>query len=291
MPEMPETEALARWLAERAAGRRIERVRAFNASVLKTFDPSIDALEGREVVSASRYGKFLAIATRGTDAPEGGLIHLVVHFALAGWLRWYDEVPTSVVKPNGYINVRLRLDDGAGFDLTEAGTKHALAVSVVRHLHDVPGIATLGPEALSLDLAGFATILAGQGGRIKNVLREQSIIAGIGNAYSDEILHAARMSPYAISKKIAPHDLVDLYEAMHEILGQAIEQAAGRPPAELKDAKRSAMRVHRRDGEACPVCGDTIRSIKFADRSFQYCPTCQTDGRPLADRVLSRLVK
>jgi len=288
---MPETEALARFLTERAAGRVITRVRAYSVSALKTFDPRLDDLEGREVVGAARHGKFLVISTRGRGGPEEGLIHLVVHFALAGWLRWYDEVPSGVVKPGGYINLRLQLDDGAGFDLTEAGTKHALAISVVRRLHEVPGVARLGPEALSLDLAGFAAILGAQGGRIKNVLCEQSTIAGIGNAYSDEILHAARMSPYAIAKRIAPHDLVDLHEAMHAVLGQAIEEASGRPPAELKDAKRSAMRVHRRDGEACPVCGDTIRSVKFADRSFQYCPTCQTDGRPLADRVLSRLVK
>jgi len=99
------------------------------------------------------------------------------------------------------------------------------------------------------------------------------------------------MSPYALAASIAPHDLVDLYEAMRTTLGTAIEEASGRPPAELKDAKRTSMRVHRRDGESCPVCGDTIRSVKFSDSSFQYCPTCQTDGRPLADRVLSRIVK
>ncbi len=288
MPEMPETEALARFLTERAAGHRIERVRAFSVPALRTYDPPLPALEGRTIVSASRYGKFLALATEGDD---GLPLRLIVHFALGGWLRWYDEVPSTPVKPGGYVNLRLRLDDGAGFDLTEAGTKHALAVYVVREPEDVPGIAALGPDALSLDLAGFAAILQARSMRIKNLLREQSIVAGIGNAYSDEILHVAKMSPYAMSSRIAPHDIVDLYEAMRDTLGHAIEEASGRPPAELKDAKRSAMRVHRRDGEACPVCGDTIRSVKFADWSFQYCPTCQTDGRPLADRVLSRLVK
>ncbi len=288
MPEMPETEALARWLTEHAVGRSVERVRVYSPSALKTFDPRLESLEDRTVVGATRRGKYLCIET----ALDGdGSMQLVVHFALAGWLRWYDAVPDGVVKPNGYINLRLRLDDGAGFDVTEAGTKHALQIHVVRRLEDAPGIARLGPEALSLDLAAFAELIGGQGGRIKNVLQDQSIIAGIGNAYSDEILHAARMSPYLIAKRIAPHDVVDLYEGMHEILETAIAEASGRPPAELKDAKRSSFRVHRRDGEACPVCGDTVRSVKFADRSFQYCPTCQTDGRPLADRVLSRLVK
>jgi len=291
MPEMPETEALARWITERAAGRGVERVAAYSPSAVKTFDPPVEALQGREVVNASRRGKYLAIAAKAPGSAEEERLHLVVHFALAGWLRWYDEVPSGAVKPGGYVNLRLRLDDGAGFDVTEAGTKHALQIHVVRRLEDVPGIARLGPEALSLDLEAFAALLAGQGGRIKNVLTEQSVIAGIGNAYSDEILHQAKTSPYAISKRIPPHDVVDLYEAMHAILGTAIEEASGRPPADLKDAKRSALRVHGRDGQPCPVCGDTIRSVKFADRSFQYCPTCQTDGRPLADRVLSRLVK
>jgi len=262
MPEMPETEALARFLTENAAGRRIERVRAFTVQALKTFDPPLDALEGRTVAATTRLGKFLAIRTeRSSDDP----IYLIIHFALAGWLRWYDVVPTTPVKPGGYINLRLRLDDGAGFDLTEAGTKHALAIYVVRDPSDVPGIAKLGPDALSLDLPAFAALLSGRRMRIKGLLRDQAIIAGIGNAYSDEILHAAKMSPYALAANIAPHDLVDLYEAMRETLGHAIEEASGRPPAELKDAKRSAMRVHRRHGEACPVCGDTILSVKFSD--------------------------
>jgi len=182
MPEMPETEALARFLTEHAAGRRVDRVRSFSFSALKTLDPPLPALEGRTVVSATRYGKYLGLATEGEDGP----IHLVVHFALAGWLRWYDEVPATPVKPNGYVNLRLRLDDGAGFDLTEAGTRHALAFYVVRDPAEVPGIAKLGPDALSLDLAGFAALLSGRRMRIKGLLRDQSIIAGIGNAYSDE---------------------------------------------------------------------------------------------------------
>jgi len=288
MPEMPETEALARFLTQNAMGRRVERVRAFTVQALKTVEPPVEALEGRTVGPTTRYGKFLAIATQ---APDDRPIHLVVHFALAGWLRWYDDVPSTPVKPGGYINLRLRLDDGAGFDLTEAGTKHALAIHLVRDPRDVPGVARLGPDALALELGEFAAILESRSMRIKNLLREQSIIAGVGNAYSDEILHVAKMSPYAMSNRIPSHDLVDLHDAMRSTLSRAIEEACGRPPAELKDAKRSGMRVHGRDGEACPECGDTIRSVKFADRSFQYCPTCQTDGRPLADRVLSRLVK
>jgi len=295
MPEMPETEALARFLTGRAAGRRVNAVRNLSVSALRTFDPPLEALVGRTVVGAWRRGKFLGIETTdpaGNADSDGDALHLVVHFALAGWLRWYDAVPATPVKPGGYLNLRLRLDDGSGFDLTEAGTRHALAVYLVRDPGEVPGIARLGPDALSLDLAGFARLLEGRSMRIKNLLTDQAIVAGVGNAYSDELLHAARMSPYALAGRIAPHDVVDLYEAMRTTLETAIAEASGRPPADLKDAKRSGLRVHGRDGQACPVCGDTVRSVKFSgDRSFQYCPTCQTDGRPLADRVLSRLVK
>ena len=288
MPEMPEVEGLARFLDERVSGRTIERVRVHSVSALKTFDPPIEALEGREIVAATRYGKQLGIATRG---PTGDGLHLIVHLALAGWLRWYDALPATPVKPGGYINLRVRLDDADGFDLTEAGTKHSLAVYVVRDPRDVPGVARLGPDALEIDLATFTALLTGRRTAIKNLLRDQSIIGGIGNAYSDELLHVARLSPFKPAANLTPAEIAGLHAAMVETLGTAITAAAGRPPAELKDAKRSAMRVHGRDGEPCPVCGDRVRSVKYADRTFQYCPTCQTGGKPLADRVLSRLLK
>jgi formamidopyrimidine-DNA glycosylase len=117
------------------------------------------------------------------------------------------------------------------------------------------------------------------------------VFAGVGNAYSDEILHNARMSPYALAAKLEPGDVERLYHAMRDTLADAVAAAAGRPPEELKDGKRNRMQVHGRTGEACPVCGDTVREVIFADSTFQYCPTCQTGGKPLADRVLSRLLK
>src|SRR5690606_32050162 len=176
---------------------------------------------------------------------------------------------------------------------TEAGTKKSLAVYVVHDPQEVPGIARLGPDPLqkSFDRAGFAALLDGRRTQIKGLLRDQSVIAGIGNAYSDEILHAARMSPYAIAATLDDDEIDRLFVAMQTTLTDAVAEASGKPPADLKDAKRRGMQVHARRGETCPVCGDTVRSVFFADRSLEYCPTCQTGGKVLADRRLSRLLK
>ena len=157
----------------------------------------------------------------------------------------------------------------------------------------MPGIARLGPDPLaeSFDREAFAALLAGERRQIKGVLRDQGVIAGIGNAYSDEILHAARISPFAIARSLDRDAVQRLYDAIHSILGTALREASGKPPQELKDTKRSHMRVHGRAGEACPVCGDTVREVSFADTSLQYCPGCQTQGKILADRRTSRFLK
>ncbi|UOQ88601.1 Fpg/Nei family DNA glycosylase [Agromyces endophyticus] len=286
MPELPEVQALVAFLDERLSGHAFASLRVAAISALKTFDPPLSSLEGESITGVRRHGKFVDVETGGA--------HLVFHLARAGWLRWYDEVPKTPVKPGrSPLALRTRLDDGAGFDLTEAGTKKSLAVYVVRDVAEVPGIARLGPDPTADDftLDDFAGILAGRRTQIKGLLRDQSVFAGIGNAYSDEILHAAKLSPYLLAAKLTPEQTGVLYRAMRDTLAEAVAVASGRPPAELKDAKRRAMRVHGRTGETCEVCGDTIRQVIFADSTFQYCPTCQTGGKPLADRVLSRLVK
>ncbi|WP_312678713.1 zinc finger domain-containing protein, partial [Microbacterium sp.] len=232
----------------------------------------------------------LATSSRGSDAG----IHLVFHLAKAGWLRWYDQLPATVIRPGKTpIALRVGFGDGSGFDLTEAGTKKSLAVYAVRDPQDVPGIARLGPDPLdpAFTRDAFAALLAGRRTQIKGVLRDQSIIAGIGNAYSDEILHAARMSPYALAAILDGDEVTRLYDAMRATLTDAVAAASGKPPADLKDAKRRGMAVHGRRGETCPVCGDEVRSVFFADNSLEYCPTCQTGGKLLADRRLSRLLK
>jgi len=295
MPEMPEVQGLVDFLRGRVTGLEFTRVTVANIAALKTYDPPVHALQSAEITGVERHGKFLDIATKATDASAGAPgSHLVFHLAKAGWLRWYDALPATLIKPGKTpIALRVALSDGSGFDLTEAGTKKSLAVYVVRDPADVPGIARLGPDPLdpSFDRDTLAGLLAGRRTQIKGVLRDQAIIAGVGNAYSDEILHAAKMSPYALASSLDDADVDRLYAAMTATLTEALAEASGKPPADLKDAKRRGMQVHGRRGEACPVCGDTVRSVFFADNSLEYCATCQTGGKILADRRLSRLLK
>ncbi|MGX1885060.1 Fpg/Nei family DNA glycosylase [Streptomyces sp. NPDC055287] len=286
MPELPEVEALREFLDEHLVRREIARVVPAAVSVLKTYDPPPSALEGAAVTSVGRHGKFLDIAAGG--------LHLVTHLARAGWLRWRDDLPAEPPRPGkGPLALRVALADGAGFDLTEAGTKKSLAVYVVRDPADVPGIARLGPDPLAdgFGRERFAELLHGERRQLKGALRDQSLIAGIGNAYSDEILHAAKMSPFKPVAHLTDEEITTLYEAMRATLGEAVERSRGLAAGRLKAEKRSGLRVHGRTGEACPVCGDTVREVSFSDSSLQYCPTCQTGGKPLADRRLSRLLK
>jgi formamidopyrimidine-DNA glycosylase len=287
VPELPEVQALANDLRTRLDGRAVARLDVVAFSALKTFDPSVSALQGLFIGGVERHGKFLDILVDD--------LHLVVHLARGGWIRWRDQVPTTPPRPGGKnpLAARLALDDGSGLDITEAGTQKRLAVYVVRAPQDVPGIARLGPDPLreEFTLDVFAGILATAGrAQIKGVLRDQSVIAGIGNAYSDEILHVAKMSPFKPANMPAD-DVHALYDATQTTLREALERADGLQASELKAEKKSNLRVHGRTGEPCPVCGDTIRQVIYADSTFQYCPTCQTGGKPLADRVLSRLLK
>ncbi|MEU3252454.1 DNA-formamidopyrimidine glycosylase family protein [Streptomyces sp. NPDC006997] len=287
MPELPEVEALKDFLTEHLVGREIVRVLPVAVSVLKTYDPPLSAVEGHEVTAVRRYGKFLDVVT-------GGGPHLVTHLARAGWLQWKDRLPDGPPRPGrGPLALRVALADGAGFDLTEAGTQKRLAVYVVADPEQVPGVARLGPDPLAddFDEARLAALLKDERRRIKGALRDQGLIAGVGNAYSDEILHAARMSPYKLAATLTPEDVTTLYQALRGTLTEAVERSRGLAAGRLKAEKRSRLRVHGRTGEPCPVCGDTIREVSFSDSSLQYCPTCQTDGRPLADRRLSRLLK
>ncbi|MHB9755865.1 Fpg/Nei family DNA glycosylase [Streptomyces sp. BYX5S] len=287
MPELPEVEALKDFLTEHLVGHDVVRVLPVAVSVLKTYDPPLTALEGRTVTGVARHGKFLDVATQ--DGP-----HLVTHLARAGWLQWKDRLPDGPPKPGkGPLALRVALETGAGFDLTEAGTTKKLAVYVVRDPGDVPGVARLGPDPLAEDFdeAALARLLEGERRQIKGALRDQSLIAGIGNAYSDEILHVARMSPFKPTSRLSADDVHTLYEAMRTTLTGAVERSRGVAAGRLKAEKKSGLRVHGRAGEACPVCGDTIREVSFSDSALQYCPTCQTGGKPLADRRMSRLLK
>lgn len=296
MPELPEVEALAQFLRGRAVDRVVTGVEVGAISALKTFRPAPDALVGGVVVDVSRHGKWLDLMVATST---GEPLHLVWHLSRAGWVRWSDLLSDRPVRPGkSPIALRVRLDDGSGFDLTEAGTRKRLAVHVVAEPSDVPQVASLGVEPLSDEFTEdrLAELLAARNQQVKGLLRDQGTIAGIGNAYSDEILHAARMSPFAMTRSFDADRTSTLYAATVQVLTDAVAAAAGRPAAELKDAKRRGMRVHGRTGEPCPgwdgtPCGDTVHEVSFADSSLQYCPTCQTGGKPLADRRMSRLLR
>jgi formamidopyrimidine-DNA glycosylase len=284
---MPEVDALVADLRGRAVGAVVAEIELASISVLKTFDPPVASFSGLEIAGAARHGKFVDLDVSG--------LHLVIHLAKAGWLRWSENLSDKRLKlGNGPLAMRVRLDAGdgphVGFDLTEAGTRKGLAVYAVRDPLDVPGIAALGPDPLA-DGFELAPLLEGRRMQVKRLLRDQKVVAGIGNAYSDEILHAAKVSPFAIAADLDDDQVTRLEAAMRDVLGEALTEAHGKPAAELKDDKRSRMRVHGRTGEACPVCGDTVAQVVFADSSLQYCPTCQTGGKPLKDRSTSKFLK
>jgi formamidopyrimidine-DNA glycosylase len=286
VPELPEVQALVDFLTDKAVGQVVARVDVASINVLKTFDPPVTALGGLTVTGAARHGKFLDLDVDG--------LHLVTHLSRAGWLHWRHQLPQTMLKPGkGPIALRVHLANGAGFDLTEQGTQKRLAVYVVRDPQEVPGIARLGPDPLAdgYSLDDLRALVGGDRSQIKGLLRDQSKIAGIGNAYSDEILHAAKLSPFKPAANLSDEEVERLYVAMRDVLTDAVSRARGLAAGDLKAEKKLGMRVHGRAGQPCPVCGDTVREVSFADSSLDYCATCQTGGKPLADRRLSRLLK
>lgn len=286
MPELPEVEALSTFLRGRCAGKAVDRVEIAAFSALKTYQPPVEALVGRVVEDVGRKGKYLMI--------RGGDLWMVIHLARGGWVHWKHKLPDSRARPGkGPLALRFGLADGSGFDITEQGTEKRLAIWVVQDPAQVEGVARLGPDPLD---AGFgrddlAELLSGRTGNIKTVLTDQSVIAGVGNAYSDEALHAAKLSPFKPAGKLTAEEIDRLYGALEGVLQDAVERSVGVTAGGLKSEKKSGLAVHGRTGEACPVCGDRIREVSFATKSLQYCPTCQTGGKPLADRRMSRLLK
>jgi formamidopyrimidine-DNA glycosylase len=313
VPELPEVTALAEALSARTAGLRVARLEVAAISALKTFDPPVSAVAGCDVLGFTRLGKHLVLEL--VDA-NGEPLYVVIHLSRAGWARWRDDPPAAPAPfgrrgggrgAGSALAVRIVFAAGeaggpggeppgtavAALDVTEAGTQKRLALHIVRDPGDVPAVARLGPDPLE-DLTPelFHEILAAAGrSQVKGVLRDQSRIAGIGNAYSDEILHAARMSPFAPAGTQSPEAEARLYAALRDTLTQAVTVARATDPASLKAEKKAGMAVHGRAGQPCPVCGDLVREVSFADSSLQYCPTCQTGGKPLADRRMSRLLK
>jgi formamidopyrimidine-DNA glycosylase len=286
VPELPEVEALALFLADACIGQEIVRIEVAALSALKTYDPPIESLRGATVEEVRRSGKFVCL--------RAGDLWLVMHLARGGWIQWRDTAPPARARPGkGPLALRVGLSGGGGFDVTEQGTEKRLAIWVVRQPEDVPLLASLGPDPLApgFGVDQLAEVLSGNTGNIKTVLTNQAVIAGVGNAYSDEALHAAKLSPFRAAAKLNPDEVARLHAALIRVLTDAVQRSRGLPAKGLKAEKKSGMSVHGRTGQACPVCGDTIRQVSFATKSLQYCPTCQTGGKPLADRRLSRLLK
>lgn len=286
MPELPEVQALTAFLDQRCSGLRIERAEVAALSALKTFDPSVESLVGQIVVGVGRRGKYLDL--RAGDA------HLVIHLARGGWVQWRESTPPARARPGkGPLALRVGLSSGSGFDVTEQGSEKRLALWVVHDPSTIAGVARLGPDPLDpgFDRDRMGAILAGSNGHLKTVLTDQSAIAGVGNAYSDEALHAARLSPYKTASKLTEEEVDRLHHALVAVLADALKRSSGLAASGLKSEKKEGLSVHGRAGQPCPACGDTIREVSLASRSFQYCPGCQTGGKPLADRRLSRLLK
>ncbi len=287
MPELPEVEALKDFLTEHLVGHEIVRVLPVAISVLKTYDPPLTALEGHEVVAVHRHGKFLDVETDGGP-------HFVTHLARAGWLHWKDRLPDGPPRP-GKGPARAPRGPGDRRGLRPHGGGHAEAPRGVRRRRPAGGPGCRPPRARPLaddfDEQAFADLLRDERRQLKGALRDQTLIAGVGNAYSDEILHAAKMSPFKLAASLTPAETHTLYTALRTTLNEAIERSRGVAAGRLKAEKKSGLRVHGRTGEPCPVCGDTIREVSFSDSSLQYCPTCQTGGKPLADRRMSKLLK
>ncbi len=292
VPELPEVEALVRFLDEHTRGLKILSCELFSIAALKTFDPPLDSIVGACIESWSRRGKYLCC--------KAGSTWLVMHLARAGWVRWKDQSKPAAPRDasgarrgKGPMALSVGLEGGAGFDVTEMGSQKRLAIWVVSDPSQIEGIATLGIDPLdpSFTAERLQEILSGESGTVKTVLARQSAIAGIGNAYSDEALHVARLSPFKPAARLSPEELLRLHDAVVSVVKDAADRAAGLPASELKGDKKRSMRVHGRTGEKCPECGDIVREVSFSTRSLQYCATCQTGGKPLADRRMSRLLR
>lgn len=277
MPESPEVDALAAELRERLTGRTVTATDVAEFRALKTRARPLEQLVGARIDDVRRFGKHVSLDSSGAD--------LVVSFGRAGWARWAHE-PTPESGPGAGPEIaRLTFDDGAELAFVDGGAWLSLGLSVVDDPNEVAAIAKLGPDpsAEGFTIAQFAAVLGTRRKQLKALLQEQESLAGIGNAYSDEILHVARLSPHAHAASLDDDERARLFAATRDVLRGAMAARRGVPLAEQKAHKVASMRVHGRAGEACPVCGDPVRDIPGSKAGAQYCPTCQTRGVPLPE--------
>ena len=275
MPELPEVEAWVRELDPQVSMYPVERAGPAHIATLKTFDPPLDTLEGRRLAGARRRGKNLLFPT------EDGELVLRVHLMSAGRLRF---LPAGAKGPKTPM-FRLRFVGGDELVLTEAGKKKRAGVWLTTPEQIDADLSHLGPDALDVDRAGLREILERERRQLHPLLRDQRAIAGIGRAHANEILHRARLSPFKASTELTGEELERLATAMHEDLERALELR------ERGKGDGDVYRVHNHLGEPCPVCGTPIAQVDYEEHTVYYCPTCQTGGRTLKDRRLSRLLR
>jgi formamidopyrimidine-DNA glycosylase len=283
MPELPDLTVYIESLEARIAGRRLEAVRLLNPFLLRTAVPPISSAHGKPVAGIRRLGKRIVICLEGE-------LFLVIHLMIAGRLRWLEPG----AKPPGRITLAIFEFDCGRLALTEAGTKRRASLHLVQGEDALQAMNPGGAELDTLDLAGFAKILASENHTLKRALADPKLFAGIGNAYSDEILHRAQLSPVALTSKLSGAEIEQLYEATRATMTEWIDrlkaQAAGGFPEKVT-AFREEMAVHGRYGKPCPRCGSPVQRIVYAENETNYCARCQTGGKVLADRALSRLLK
>jgi formamidopyrimidine-DNA glycosylase len=283
MPELPDIVVYLERLGALILGRRLERLRIVNPFVLRSVDPPTADIAGRDVVGLRRIGKRIVIAIDGD-------VFVVIHLMIAGRLRWR---PSDKPMKGKLVQAVFEFADGS-LSLTEAGSKRRASITLVRGAEALRAIDRGGLEPLDATEAEFAARLRSEGHTVKRALTDPRLFSGIGNSYSDEILHRARMSPTALTRKMSDEAVGRLYRATRETLTEWTEKLraeVGEGFPEQVTAFRPGMAVHGRFREPCPVCGSPVQRIVYADNETNYCARCQTDGRLLADRALSRLLK
>jgi formamidopyrimidine-DNA glycosylase len=283
MPELPDITVYIEALERRLQGARLESTRLTHPFLLRTFDPPITALYGRRVTAFKRVGKRIAIGFEGDH-------WLVFHLMIAGRLHWL----TPAASKKGRTALAYFLFDTGTLTLTEAGTKRRASVYVFSSSEQLTKTDPGGLEVLDASLEEFSTRLRAENHTLKRSLTDPRAFSGIGNSYSDEILHRAGLSPVALTQKLTPEAISRLYEAIRAVLPewtQRLRSEAREDFPEKVTAFRPEMAVHGRFGKPCPVCGTTVQRIRYAENETNYCPRCQTEGRILADRSLSRLLK
>ena len=283
MPELPDITLYIEALRARILGQRLDRTRVLSPFLLRSVDPPLDAAHAAKVVAFERLGKRIAIGFEND-------VWLVLHLMIAGRLQWRADWPASFTRVTA---LALGFESGALL-LTEAGTKKRASLHVVRGHAGLAAHQPGGIELDRIDAAEFEAALKRRKHTLKRALTDPRLISGIGNAYSDEILHRARLSPVTLTSRLTSEESARLFAATHEVLAEWLTRlrakAHGEFPAKVT-AFHDEMAVHGKYGKPCPVCGTKVQRIRYADNETNYCPRCQTNGRLLADRSLSRLLK